>query len=788
VAATITSSARSAVGLWARSELRRRWRALIALGLISGLAAGLALAAVAGARRTSTAYARFREATAAPDALVFGTQLGIFDQDYSAVTELPEVVDAGTFNLAPVAIKEHEIGSLPPGDGQLYRTLSRPRLVSGRLPHPERVDEIVVNRVAAARYHLRVGQALTLVSSDDIAQFFGGGAPSGGPTVRARVVGVGESMMDLIFTPDEPSFVPSAAFLARFPQVPRAPNLVVRLRPGTDVKAFHRRAAAALGLADIPVRDLGEDHKRITHSTDLERTGLLLFAGTVVLAGVVLVGQAITRVVYAMAESVPGLRALGLTNAGLCGGLVVPLGLTSLTAAGVAIGSAVLASGRFPVGQARRLDPDLGIHADWVVLATGAVLVVLLVLAAATFAALRVARAFGAAPRGTRGSAVVRWLRGSAPLPVGIGAGLALEAGRGDRALPVRPAIAGAVAGVLGVVGALGLVRGIDDAVSNPRRSGQVWNAEVFETEEFNGERLRAELLNHPGVADVAGMRRVPLDVEGAGLPVYALEPVRGDISFVVLDGRAPRSPDEAAIGPATAKALNKKIGDRLHIGSRGQLALRIVGTTLLAQTPHTSFDQGVWATPAAFDRVGEEPPEGGPDKTFVVTAAAGVKPATLVSQLTSRFHDVDEASVPQDVLALRNVRTLPRGLAVFLVLLGLAALGHALVTAVRRRRHDLAVLKALGFRPLQNAACILWLAMTVAVVGLAFGLPLGAVAGRVGWRWVTETTSLLYVAPLAAAAVALAVPVAVVSANVLAALPAQRAARVRPAEVLRSE
>src|SRR5437762_2845104 len=101
------SSTAAAVRLWARSELRRRWRALIALGVIAGIAGGLALAAVAGARRTSTAYSRWRIATAAPDAIVFGTQVGKSDTDYTPVLELPEVVAGGIFELAQVGIKEH---------------------------------------------------------------------------------------------------------------------------------------------------------------------------------------------------------------------------------------------------------------------------------------------------------------------------------------------------------------------------------------------------------------------------------------------------------------------------------------------------------------------------------------------------------------------------------------------------------------------------------------------------------------------------------------------------------
>ena len=86
----------------------------MALGVIAGIAAGLALAAVAGARRTSTAYERWRKATAAPDAIVFGTQVGNHDTDYTPVLRLPEVAAAGRFELAQVGLVGTRVGSLPP--------------------------------------------------------------------------------------------------------------------------------------------------------------------------------------------------------------------------------------------------------------------------------------------------------------------------------------------------------------------------------------------------------------------------------------------------------------------------------------------------------------------------------------------------------------------------------------------------------------------------------------------------------------------------------------------------
>ncbi|HET7489669.1 MAG TPA: ABC transporter permease [Acidimicrobiales bacterium] len=780
-------AAREAVRLWAGTELRRRWRPLVALGVIAGMAAGLALAAAAGARRTASVYTRYRDATDAPDALVFATQLGVVDQDYSAVRRLPEVVDAGMFELAPVGLERPKIGTLAPGDDHLYRTLARPLLVAGRLPDPARDDEIVVNRLAARQHHLRVGQRVTLTSALDLAYFFNGQPPAGGPRVAATVVGIGDSPLDPIFFSEEAAFVPGAGFLSRHPEVPRSPNLVVRLRPGTDVNAFHRRVAAALGLPDIPVRDLGEDRKRIVHGTDLERTGLLLFAAAAAVAGVVLVGQALARAVYAQGESGGALRALGFTGRELVTGLVAPHVVTAATAAVVAVGAAVAVSGRFPVGLGRRLEPDPGLHADWTVLAPGALAVAATVVAGAALAARRaIRREPDAVP--DSGSSLVRSIGRAAPVPVAIGAGLALEPRRNGRSLPVLPALVGAVVGVVGVVGAMGLVRGIDDALARPARSGQVWDAVVVPTDEWNGEALLDALRHQPDAAGLAAIRLVPLDVDGHGLPSYSLDRLRGGLSFVVQRGRAPRGPGEVALGPSTAKALGKGIGDTVELaGDQGRRRSRVVGIAFLPQTPHAEFDQGVWTAGATQTRLASIRDDGD-DVEVLVRARSGVAPAALLARLRHKFGEVEAASPPQDVSLLRNVRTLPRVLAVFLVLLALAALGHALGTTVRRRRHDLAVLRAIGFRPGQNAVCIVSQATTVALVGLLVGIPLGVAAGQVAWRWVAEATPLLYVAPLALVVALLAVPAALLIAGLLSALPARRAARMRPAEVLRAE
>ncbi|TMK89310.1 MAG: ABC transporter permease, partial [Actinobacteria bacterium] len=414
-----------AVRMWARSELGRRWRALVALGVIAGIAAGLALAAVAGARRTSTAYERWRKATAAPDAIVFGTQVGNHDTDYTPVLRLPEVAAAGRFELAQVGLVGTRVGSLPPGDTQLYRTVARPLIRKGRLPRPRRVDEVVVDHTAAKRYHLHVGQRVTINSALDRNAFYGLAPNDTGPRQPATIVGIGDSPMDYQFLSGEPGFVPPGEYLLQHPEIQRAPNLVVRLKPGTDVAKFHERADAALNNPEIPVRDLAQDAKRFTHGTDLEETGLWLFAAAVALAALVLIGQALARTVYAMAEPAPALRALGFTHGNLVGGLLLPATVTAATAAVVAIASGYVLSARFPLGLARQLDPSLGYHLDWQVLLPGTVVVVILIMAGTASAGWRAAVASEEPEPSSAGAPALRRVRNALPLPVALGAGLA---------------------------------------------------------------------------------------------------------------------------------------------------------------------------------------------------------------------------------------------------------------------------------------------------------------------------------------------------------------------------
>ena len=60
--------------------------------------------------------------------------------------------------------------------------------------------------------------------------------------------------------------------------------------------------------------------------------------------------------------------------------------------------------------------------------------------------------------------------------------------------------------------------------------------------------------------------------------------------------------------------------------------------------------------------------------------------------------------------------------------------MGNTLVSSVRRRRKDLAILKTLGFLRRQLMLVIGWQATSFSVFALLIGIPLGVVGGRSAW------------------------------------------------------
>jgi predicted lysophospholipase L1 biosynthesis ABC-type transport system permease subunit len=131
-----------------------------------------------------------------------------------------------------------------------------------------------------------------------------------------------------------------------------------------------------------------------------------------------------------------------------------------------------------------------------------------------------------------------------------------------------------------------------------------------------------------------------------------------------------------------------------------------------------------------------------------------------------------------------------PQQLALALALAAAAVLSLALtvLASVRRRRHELALLKALGMTRGQVRAIIAWQTTLTLLIALAAGLPLGIAAGRWAWRGFAVSLGVAPVAVVPVLLLAAGGAALMAAGNLLALTPAAIAARTPPATTLRTE
>lgn len=787
---------------WARADLRSRWRSLVVLGVLAGLAAGLTLAALAGARRTDTALARLREHNNAPDAMVFPSQVGAFgpcpspgpDQPCARWDEferLDYIRDSARWALSFGLIDgmAGPVLMFTPLDGGWLGRIERPLVIEGRMFNPDRHDEVVVDERFAKDFDAGVGHrfVFTPFAPDQEPEI---GEPARGPRTPVRVVGVVRTTNQFLFVPEGLAYL-SPGFIDRYHgEVQEFQNGVVRLEGGVADSARLKRDASEVLAPGTVTLDFNQVGRRVTTSTDVERTALLLLAVAVAVAGVAFIGQALSRSAAVVTEDLEALRGAGFTRAQIATATAVSHGLSAGVAVMVAAATAVALSPRFPIGLAGEIDPDRGLHFDSLVLLPGLVAVPLLMAAgAATLIWLRMRRV--QTPSGERRTGLVASLRRVAPLPIGLGTTMALVPGRGRAGLPVRPALLGAVVGILGVVGAITLHHGLTDALEHPERVGVTWDAQATpllegDDPQRNDEALQAlaeQAARQRDVGAAAIFHRQVRPVNGTGVPLHAVEPLEGDIELGLLNGRAPTRRDEAAIGPATARQLGVELGDSVRVGEAGK-RMRIVGRTLFPSEVHGGFDEGLWVTPEALGRVDE--------RQVVVRWSRGVDEAAALGRFQGAVaplaEEVGPAELPSELTNLKTVRTLPIVLVAFLAALAASTLAHVLAAAVRRRRQEIAVYRALGFTRRMIRTVLRSQGTTIGLIGLLVGIPLGLAAGRLGWKWVADQVPLQFVSPFALGLTLLVIPAALFAAMLLAVLPGRRAARLHPAEALRTE
>jgi hypothetical protein len=786
-----------------RSELRARWRSWLVLALLVGLAGGAAIAAAAGARRTQTAYPRFVKAQKAADLFLGGAPENIdIEQAYTRIQGFPQVSEWARIDLVSpevrlpsgALLRLPEIFPAVNPDGRAGFRFNRFKLLSGRLFNPRSSDEALVDFTSAERLRVNVGSVVgvRVAEGDEPAAF----AP-------VRIVGIVASPGQF---PAVGVFALSNIYLT--PAFPRAHGiepspedtaLLIRLRNGPrDIPAFLREMdRAGLGEIDVPATEPVQT-EAVQKSIRFESQALWILAALVAISALAILGQSLARQTSLESSDHPVLRALGFSRRQLFA--LGVLRAASIAGAGaiVAAGVAVLMSPLTPIGLARIAEPDIGFYVDGVILAAGAVVTIVLLVLSSAAPAWTAARSLAGpdAPDASWGAArrASRFRTLSLSPAASTGVRLALDPGRGPTAVPVRSAIVGGALGIAALIAALLFGSSLTHLLSTPTLSGSSWDVFLVLGEEEQ-ERAISLIRAHP---DVAGYSFpggfVNLRLGGESVFGFVVDG-KGGVGPVIAEGRAPSSPNEIALGNATMRSLNTRIGRSIEVfldeeGGRSAQML-VVGRAIIPPAPFAQSEQGAgaaltWDSYQLFQSQFDQR-----ELPVLIRFREGADRDLAFSQLLGELsgdHFYFSARRSGQWESLGRMTIVPVLLSWLLAAVAAATLVHTLVSSVRRRRRDLAILKTLGFLGKQIRAAVAWQATVLVIASVALGLPLGIAAGRWGWRAFADLVAVLPVPVIPLIALALLLPSGIVLANLTAVVPGAIAARTQPAQVLRTE
>jgi len=796
----------------ARAEFHARLRSIILLALIIGLAGGATLTALAGARRADSAVARFLNHVHPADGSVQADP-----RTYPEIARLPQVASttqSARFLMARIDTQGRADPTLHLGEVALDNAaFTEPTVVSGRRARPDRADEVTINPSAAENEHLVAGSTIRLQGygpEDAEALLKGASALPTGPVLDFRVVGIERFPVDLNVAEPTPGvdyfsqdsvFLTPAFYRAYVDRMAVAGGVFLgfRLKDGPGaMSGFEAETARVTGgqASVLPGSDDVQAAAKATRATHLEALALLLFAILASIVTLTMVAQAFARQVHLDASEYPVLQALGMTRRQLAAVAAIRGALVGVTGSALAVVAAMVLSPRMPIGLARQAEVDRGFSFDAPVIAVGALALVAL---PAGWAALVARAAVTADPHGRRGgyrpSRVAEALsRMGLPPSATLGARMALETGRGATAVPVRTMIAVGVTAVGVVAATLTFGVNLTRLAAHPRLQGWVWDAAVGNPHSADVAETAIPLLaanpTVDGFSSIAGAEGgVPARIDDHDLSLFGMDAVQGSVLPPYTAGRPPRAPDEIALGARTMAALHRHVGDRLTV-SVGGLSRPLVITGRLVLTPRVvndgiSFGEGAVVTSEALRALGAEAPV----SVFLVRFTPRIDRTAALQRLQGDFPgSVLGPSRPPDLENLRRVDHLPSVLAALFALVALLSVGHTLMSSVRRRRRDLAVLRALGFVRRQISAAVAWQATIVAIVSLAVGLPLGVAAGRWGWTLITDRLGLPP-APVVPGLVLLVLGLlSLAAANLVAMVPGLLAARTSPAAILHTQ
>jgi hypothetical protein len=819
-----------------RATFRQRFGGLASLVVLIALVGGVAMASLAGARRTQSSFSAFWASTNPSDLLgatsVLNPTTGqqpYVPQRLAAIAHLPHVrhvESSAGLNVvflsptgAPLQVP------FPPSAGNGSASVDgagfdQDRLVvtSGRLADPRRADEFDVSALVAQQLGLRVGGSVPIgIYTNAQVALRGFGTTAVPPHVRTSVKLVGIVALNQAVVADQADAA-SNALLAWFTPALTRPLLGccvnytgsdVQVDRPANVAAVQAEISALLPAGFPPLQPTSVVRAKAERAIKPQAIALAVFGGLAALAALLIAGQVIGRQVRAGDLDRAVMQAVGAGPATVAADGLLGIGCAVVAGSLLAVAVAVALSPLSPIGPVRRFEPGSPVAFDWTVLAAGAGVLVVALTGVALAMAYRAAPQRATARRSDeRGSALARSAaRAGLPVPVVAGVRFALEPGAPRARAPVRSAIVGAALAVVVVVATLTFGLSLHTLVSRPPLYGWNWDYALVAGGASGDipQQQVTQLLDHDGdVAAWSAAYLATITIDGEPVPVLGEEPGAA-VGPAVLSGHGVAAADQVVLGPLTLSSLHKRVGDTVTVDAgRGASRLQVVGTAAFPAVGtsglHMEMASG-GAVPTdvltVADRNPFNDPVPGPNLALVrlrsgVNQGAALARLNAIGTATSNTANfgvaVTPVQRPAEIVNYRSMGSTPAVLDAGLAAGAAVALGLTLLASVRRRRHDLALLKALGFTRRQLAAAVAWQSTIAVAIGVVVGVPLGIAAGR--WLWDAFARDI-HVVPspsVPAVTVTLAAVAALLLANVVAALPGRRAARTPVALVLRSE
>jgi hypothetical protein len=790
----------SAVLLVFRSELRRRWRSWVILVVLVAVVGGLALASLAAGRRTASAFPRFVAA--------HGYDVYIFnDTPVAGLAHLPGVATVTSVVIPgygqPTCACSHAIdptnfyvNELTPRG--LHRVI---KLVSGRMPNPSSTNQVLASFTLQQDYGIHIGSVMHVpfyARSQAAAVNSNGQVAPTGPTLALHVVGIVAAEFEFPSgqTPEYDLFTTPAFARSVNHRTLEASVYLVRLQHGTADLPRFANAMNSKHVVYVSNQDTTAD--AVAASIRPQAVGWWILAILAALGGLAVIGQALGRQSVVESEEYPKLVALGLPRRQL---IALGTARNIVVAIAGAIGAVLVAfalSPLAPVGEARLAEPSPGFHFDPLVLLLGALATVVVVGALGLWPSIRASRVrAGETPssRGRQSPIAARFTSTGAPPSAVIGVRHALERGRGVASVPVGTALLGTVVAVTALCATAVFGASLSHLTSTPVLYGQNYQLTFNGNQGNPTSELPVVERDHAVTAIMIGTED-EISINGVSVLSVAGDAIRGPLLISTVAGRLPGGDGEIALGNTTLHQVGAHVGSTVHVtlqlptGGTHTDSFRVVGT---ASFP-SDLGLGGLGTGAAFTQAGYLNalcPSGATQRSCLKAYDANVQYALVVKMVPGAVGRADVAhylraypgvatlpSTPTSLVNFGEAVNFPLILGAVLALFGAATLLHLLVVSGARRRHEIGLLKALGFVRRQIGATVCWQASTVAIVGIVVGTPLGIAVGQVVWRAFAANLGAVPVSVVPVEVLVALVAGVLVVANVLALVPAVVAAR----------